>query len=74
MLVNALMLLFVVFSHPSPRPTNDSCKIEIADAVVSVSGKVKTPSGQPVSYANVAVKGSVKGHSLINRGILNCST
>lgn len=61
MLVNALMLLFVTFSHPSPRPTNDSYKIDIADAVVSVSGKVKTPSGQPVSYANVAVKGSVKG-------------
>ncbi|MDO8965889.1 TonB-dependent receptor [Algoriphagus sp.] len=61
MLVNALMLLFVAFSHPSPRPTNDSYKIDIADAVVSVSGKVKTPSGQPVSYANVAVKGSVKG-------------
>lgn len=61
MLVNALMLLFVIFSHPSPRPTYDSYKIDIADAVVSVSGKVKTPSGQPVSYANVAVKGSVKG-------------
>ncbi|MDP2039733.1 MAG: TonB-dependent receptor [Algoriphagus sp.] len=61
MLVNALMLLFVIFSHPSPRPTNDSYKIDIANAVVSVSGKVKTPSGQPVSYANVAVKGSVKG-------------
>jgi Fe(3+) dicitrate transport protein len=61
MLANALLVLFVTFSSFDPNHRNESFKSELGDAVVSVSGTVKTPDGKPVSFANVSVKGSVKG-------------
>jgi Fe(3+) dicitrate transport protein len=61
MLANALLLLFVTFSSLNPNHRKGPFKVELGDAVVSVSGSVKTPDGKPVSYANVSVKGSVKG-------------
>jgi Fe(3+) dicitrate transport protein len=61
MLANALLLLFVTFSSLNPNHRKEPFKVELGDAVVSVSGSVKTPDGKPVSYANVSVKGSVKG-------------
>ncbi len=61
MLITALLSGLLTLSGPilGDKPTQPLTSI--SDNILSVEGMVKTPLGEPVSYANVQVKGTVKG-------------
>jgi len=55
-----VLLVVLVFADHNPPLVNHNLP-ELRENIVSVSGTVKTKEGEPVAFANVHVKGTVKG-------------
>lgn len=60
MLTISLISAFLAFAEPEPI-TTDRNPSEVNENIVSISGTVKTTEGEPVAFANILVKGTVKG-------------
>lgn len=60
MLTISLISAFLAFAEPEPI-TTDRDPSEVIENIVSISGTVKTTEGEPVAFANILVKGTVKG-------------
>lgn len=60
MLTISLISAFLAFAEPEPI-TTDRNPSEVNENIVSISGTVKTKEGEPVAFANILVKGTVKG-------------
>lgn len=60
MLTISLISAFLAFAEPEPI-TTDRNPSEVIENIVSISGTVKTTEGEPVAFANILVKGTVKG-------------
>lgn len=55
-----LISAFLAFAEPEPITTNWKTS-ELNENIVSILGSVKTTGGEPVAFANILVKGTVKG-------------
>jgi len=60
MFVISLISALIAFGEPNSTLVNSNLS-ELNENIVSVSGTVKTKEGEPVAFANVQVKGTVKG-------------
>ncbi len=60
MLTFYLISAFLAFAEPEPITTNWKT-FELNENIVSILGTVKTIGGEPVAFANILVKGTVKG-------------
>jgi Fe(3+) dicitrate transport protein len=61
MLILSLLSGLLIVSFPFLELKAGEAIEKINDNVLSIEGVVKTTSGEPVAYANVAVQGTVKG-------------
>jgi Fe(3+) dicitrate transport protein len=58
----SILVISVVLVFADPNlPSVNRYSSELRENIVSVSGTVKTKEGEPVAFANVQVKGTVKG-------------